>query len=404
MRILFVLDSVENAASANALMARRLAAALCAAGHSVHLLELWDGQHAPPAQPGCTAHRLCFADEYRMNEALEYGRRGGTPIPRRLARLVCRPDAAAAAFRQLVLHRPRREVDTRREVERLDARFRFDVVCAVCAPYRSAFALEKARISAKKAIWQLDPYAACQDYSAPGGYARELRLLDALDAAFITPQAAGDYQPGMPLAAEAAKVHPLHFPSMVPPAAPQAVGGRRRCVFCGSLYPGVREPGFALELFCALGADSGWTLAAYGGGWQCFEPEAARARAVLGSRLELHGTVSADEARAATAGADVLLNIGNTTENQLPSKLFDYFAAGKPVLHLCAARQDPALAYLARYPLSLVLRPGQSGAADTLRQWLEEVCGRQLAFAAVQARFPELVPSAVAQEFVRWLT
>lgn len=57
MRILFILDSVENPTSANVLMAQRLAGVLCAAGHTVHLLELWDGLHPSqscPAAP-CTA-------------------------------------------------------------------------------------------------------------------------------------------------------------------------------------------------------------------------------------------------------------------------------------------------------------------------------------------------------------
>ena len=48
MRILFILDSVENPTSANVLMAQRLAGVLCAAGHTVHLLELWDGLHPQP--------------------------------------------------------------------------------------------------------------------------------------------------------------------------------------------------------------------------------------------------------------------------------------------------------------------------------------------------------------------
>ena len=58
----------------------------------------------------------------------------------------------------------------------------------------------------------------------------------------------------------------------------------------------------------------------------------------------------AETARTMQAQADVLLNLGNAVDNQLPSKLFDYFAAGKPVLHLCVIENDPALPYLA--PLS----------------------------------------------------
>ena len=178
MRILFILDSVENPTSANVLMAQRLAGVLCAAGHTVHLLELWDGLHPQPELPGCTVHCLAFADERLMNAALENGRSGGSPIPVRLARLCCHPTAVAAAFRQLVLHAPRRVLDTRRELEKLDAAFHFEVICAVCAPYRAAFALETAQVQAKKAIWQLDPYASNRDYQAPGGYPREMELLN----------------------------------------------------------------------------------------------------------------------------------------------------------------------------------------------------------------------------------
>ena len=83
MRILLVLDRVENPASANALMGFRLAEQLLRRDHTVHILTLWDGLHTPPAPPeGAMQHLLAFADERQMNEALENGQKGGTPLPR----------------------------------------------------------------------------------------------------------------------------------------------------------------------------------------------------------------------------------------------------------------------------------------------------------------------------------
>lgn len=92
MRILLVLDRVENPASANALMGFRLAEQLLRRDHTVHILTLWDGLHTPPAPPeGAMQHLLAFADERQMNEALENGRKGGTPVPLRLVPAGCTP-------------------------------------------------------------------------------------------------------------------------------------------------------------------------------------------------------------------------------------------------------------------------------------------------------------------------
>lgn len=401
MRILFVLDCVENAASANALLGRRLAGTLAESGHTVELLELWDGQTPPPAPPaGVVQHTLPFADERLMNQALENGAKGGTPVPLRLLRLAAHPSAVAAAFRQLVLHAPRRTADSRRAMERLDAARRYDAVCAVCAPYRTAFALEGAALGGKKLLWQLDPYASNRDYTAPGGYAREGRLLDALDAAYITPQALPDYEGG-PLTRWRGKVHVLGFPALLPGAACPPHEGTR-CVFCGSLYPKLREPGFALRLFTALNAP-GLTLTMAGRGWEPFARDADRAARVLGPRFVRPGLLPPAEAAALENGADILLSLGNAYDNQMPSKLFGYLGSGKPVLHLAVSESDPTLPYLARYPLALVLRQADGDGpeqVDRLRRWLDDVRGRRLPYAQVAALYPAFTPQQVAADFL----
>ena len=403
MRFLLILDRVENPASANALMGCRLAAELTAAGHTVHLLELWDGQTPPPAPPqGVTQHALPFADERLMNAALENGAKGGTPVPLRLARLAAHPTAAVAAFRQLVLHPPGRTVASRRAVEQLDAQFHFDAVCAVCAPYRAAFALETARTGGKKLLWQMDPCAANETYAAPGGYDRERQLLGAMDRVYITQQAAADFAPGGPLAALAPRAQVLAFPSLVPPAETEGAVQPQSCVFCGTLYRKLREPGALLALFAALGG--GWTLTMAGGGWEAFAPARAQAEAALGPRLQILGPVPPARAAALEAQAGVLVSIGNATANQVPSKLFEYAAAGKPVLHLSAGENDAALPYLARWPLALCVPPGEPARqAALVRPWLEQTAGKVLPFAQAAACFPEFTPEAVAQDFLRGL-
>ncbi|MDD4850703.1 MAG: glycosyltransferase, partial [Gemmiger sp.] len=273
-------------------------------------------------------------------------------------------------------------------------------------PSRAAFALEAARIPAKKVLWQLDPYAANKEYTAPGGTAREAALLAQMAASFITPQALPDYETG-PLAAYQNKIHPLAFPCLIPPgdalrepATPEP--GTLRCVFCGNLHPEIRSPAFALSLFAALPLPT-TTLVMAGGGWEGFMAEAQAAQKAMGNRLTVLGPVPPARARALLAGADVLVSLGNSVDNQMPSKIFEYFGLGKPVLHLAATDADPVLPVLQRYPLGFILRQEDGASAlavAALQGWLTRVAGQQLPFAQVAALYPEYTPAAVADKFL----
>lgn len=396
MRILFVLDSVEAPAAANPRLGRRLAEALALQGHTVELLELWDGTHAPPAVPGCVTHALPFGDEAAMNRALENGAAGGTPVPLRLLRLAAHPAAVGAAVRQFALHAPRRVTATRKTMEALHKAHPYDAVCAVAAPYRAAFALEGAALpGARKLLWQMDPYAANESYHAPGGYDRERALLNAMDHTYITAQAAPDFSKDGPLGICKDRVSELGFPSLVPVAREDP--DPNLCAFCGTLYPGLRTPDALLKLFPQL--DARLTLVMAGGGWEAFGPQRAEAQAALGDRLQILGPVPHEQAAALERRAGVLISIGNTAANQLPSKLFEVFAAGKPVLHLAAGPKDAALPYLARWPLAFVWKTESDTPA--LRRWLAENAGRTLPFEKAAACFPEFTLGCVARQFLQ---
>ncbi len=62
--------------------------------------------------------------------------------------------------------------------------------------------------------------------------------------------------------------------------------------------------------------------------------------------VEIKGLVSRKETEKAMSEADVLISIGNTTAWQLPSKIADYIAVQKPILHFSQVENDPCLAFL----------------------------------------------------------
>lgn len=421
MKLLLVLDAVDYPGAVNPRLAKNVAAVLAAAGHRVDLLQLWDGLDAPSGAAGCRSVLLRFADERRMNEALEHGNAAGAPAPVRLARLAARPDAALAAVRALALHRPRRRAACRKEIERLDGGTGYDAVAAVAAPYHAAIALAAARVGGKKAAWLMDPYSQNRGWAAPArALAEETAMLRAMDAVFITRLMEPDYAPGGVFAEFGAKAHILEFPALTAPKAapkPGAAASKAdgaagiRCVFVGSLYPELRTPEFALRLFLALN-DEAVSLEFFGGGWEHFPPESpvgrlrAEAEARLGPRLVIHGPVPPEEARRRMAGAEILLSLGNTAANQLPSKVFEYCGAGLPVLHLAERPEDAALPYFARWPLACAVERGEglgSGVLARVRGFLHETAGRRLPFAEAARLFAENTPEAVAARLLALL-
>ncbi len=410
MKLLFILDTVDYPTGVNAQLARRLASSLAHQGHTVHLLELWDGHTAPPETEGCTLFRLSFADEQMMNTVLEHGAAGGTPVPKRLARLCLHPAAAVAAVRMIGLKRPRRQTACQREIERLDRTHHYHAVIAVAAPYYAAFALADAVIGGKKAAWQMDPYTANQQARQnSGALERELHLYDCMDRLFITQLMQPDYKEDGPFAAYADKTQVLDFPCLVPVSFVDDQARRLsdpvRCVFAGNFYPGVRTPHFALKLFEALNLPDA-QLIFVGGGWEQFPGLADQWRQALGDRLVLTGQLPPHRARARMAQADVLLNLGNGVANQLPSKIFEYFGSGKPVLNLARIPDDPALAYFERYPLACtVLESEGTGPeiCERVRRFLHDAPGKSLPFEQVEALFPQNTPEAVAKALLQGL-
>lgn len=66
--------------------------------------------------------------------------------------------------------------------------------------------------------------------------------------------------------------------------------------------------------------------------------------------IRLYGLRSRQEVRAAMKHMDILLNIGNVTDFQLPSKSAEYLASGKPVVHLSYLQNDPFVAFWGEAP------------------------------------------------------
>lgn len=66
--------------------------------------------------------------------------------------------------------------------------------------------------------------------------------------------------------------------------------------------------------------------------------------------FQYYGTVDRDKAKDAILSADAVLNISNTTDNIVPSKVFELCSSCKPIINVVTNPDDVSLEYFRNYP------------------------------------------------------
>jgi len=147
--------------------------------------------------------------------------------------------------------------------------------------------------------------------------------------------------------------------------------GTVRLVFIGTLYRRLRRPDYLLQIFSAMlnvRAGSDCELHLIGDTHECRESLVSYQQR-LGARLVVHAPVDRSTATLAMNEADILVNLGNETAYQLPSKLIEYAATGKRILNISSLASDSSTAFLKNYPGALCLQ--DQGAAPSAQQVME---------------------------------
>lgn len=174
-------------------------------------------------------------------------------------------------------------------------------------------------------------------------------------------------------------------------------------VYLGVLYPSLRPPDALLDLFAGMHARCARLRLHFFGDVRGCEAAFARHQALMGRAIHLHGPIPRAAVAPTMAAADILVNIGNGTAHQLPSKLVEYVAAGKPILNIAQSRTDTAAAFLDGHPASLTVTPGDGlSASDRIDRALDFVRRPVRISAATRAALiaPFGVP-AIATAFAR---
>lgn len=92
---------------------------------------------------------------------------------------------------------------------------------------------------------------------------------------------------------------------------------------------------------------------------------------------QLHGPSPRSLVTKAMAEADILVNIGNATDYQLPSKVVEYASTGKPIINIYSSDEDSSVEFFAGYPLVLNVKATDFHVdAAALAEFIEESRGK----------------------------
>lgn len=131
--------------------------------------------------------------------------------------------------------------------------------------------------------------------------------------------------------------------------------------YFGRLYEDIRNPDCLIRMIKDLDSER-YSVEFYGQSCEYLKKHYDS----LPACASLKGTVSQEKCIELTDSADILINIGNTCANQMPSKVFEYIGSGKPILNIYFNEKELAMKYLKKYPCILNVRSDEDISSNQL--------------------------------------
>lgn len=297
--------------------------------------------------------------------------------------------------------------DNYRQLKKLLGNKKYDCIVSVCNPFSCHYLASRLKMRFHHIKWiayYFDPFSFNENetHSFISRLNFENKVLKNANRIILTPKLYSEYSTST-LNKYLDKSLICEFPNIIDNSALSSNSTiefddtKINCVFVGYIYSNIRNPKYFLDLIVSANEN----IVFYVVGSSDFDMSSYKK--ILGDRLQLVGCVSIDEAFKIMNDADVLINIGNSVINQVPSKIFDYISTGKPIVNVCKSANCPSLEYLKKYPLSLNVFESKD-VKDSDVQAFDEFCidskGNKNDFELVKTIYETCTPEYVANQIM----
>ena len=287
----------------------------------------------------------------------------------------------------------------------------YDVVLSISQPFKSHFIVEEflKQIDGpiRWFVFEFDPFSYNEEVTKSESkrkslFKDEYRIFNSCDGIFLTPELHKFYNK-TPFKKFIDKMVPVPFANLEPISFEKSnvkkfplMKDKINCFFAGRLYRDIRNPKNLLNTFSKLDSSIHLTLMTN------FDESMISRYNTNEDTISLIPLQNRDTAINMMNEVNILVNIGNTVEFQVPGKVFEYMSTGKPIIHFSKLVEDPALVYLKKYPLLFVVNEWEIDERD-YTEALENFCmenkDKKLTFQDVTKALVEFSGDRVSNEF-----
>ena len=305
-----------------------------------------------------------------------------------------------------------REQEVVEKIDELNQARNYDLILSVSFPFYPHIVvrdyLSQKNSGAKWVVYETDPFAYNQPSygknSVKNFLSTEQDVFESCDRILLTPELY-DFYSKTALSGYLSKAISFPFPNMQPISfcsdTPDIVSfdpARTEFFFAGNIYPDIRNPSYAFRVMCELSENYRLNVMTSSSRdpWKHLLEDAA-------GKIVFYRRQIRDVAFKSMCEADVLVNLGNTVAFQAPGKVFEYMAAGKPIIHFQKIDDDPCLKYFEDYPMVLVVDEREDDLqkhAKMIVDFCVETKGKTMGFSEVASSVPQYIGDNVVTSFL----
>lgn len=270
-----------------------------------------------------------------------------------------------------------------------------DAVICVIAPNEDAFITMSAMLKVPVYFYQLDPFYNLHDVDNKWQKRIFIHYLRRVNHLFTTELLMNLYKKDPMFKQLLRKISVVQFPKLINYTDNDIkIKEKTILLYSGSLYAD-RRPEYLIELVSCLPENCEIVFC---GKCEMKDDE----EKLLNNGVKCKGYCSQSELKKEMARADIFINIGNTVKNQMPSKVIDYIAYGKPIINLSQIEMCSSKNVLKnyRYYFDVNVQTIQKR-RNEIRNFIIQHKGKRIPWDEVQKQYREYTPEYVVEHIMQ---